>query len=195
MNKTEIKKYIKSICIRAKRAAMSARSLTNAQRIMIIKKIIKNLKDSKNMIIRKNSIDIKLAKKNSLSDALIDRLLINGSRVKSMIEGLEEINTIPDTLYKKINKSKQPSGIIVEQMRVPLGVIAMIYESRPNVTIDAAGLSLKSGNSIILRGGSEAINSNLILSSLIKKALVESKVSPNMVQIIKTIDRTAVSEL
>ena len=112
-----------------------------------------------------------------------------------MIEGLEEINTIPDTLYKKINKSKQPSGIIVEQMRVPLGVIAMIYESRPNVTIDAAGLSLKSGNSIILRGGSEAINSNLILSSLIKKALVESKVSPNMVQIIKTTDRTAVSEL
>jgi len=195
MNKTEIKKYIKSICIAAKSAAMSARSLTNMQRIMIIKKIIKSLKDSKNLIIRKNSIDIKLAKKNSLSDALIDRLLINGSRVKSMIEGLEEINTIPDTLYKKINKSKQPSGIIVEQMRVPLGVIAMIYESRPNVTIDAAGLSLKSGNSIILRGGSEAINSNLILSSLIKKALVESKVSPNMVQIIKTIDRTAVSEL
>ena len=195
MNKTEIKKYIKSICIAAKSAAMSARSLTNMQRIMIIKKIIKSLKDSKNLIIRKNSIDIKLAKKNSLSDVLIDRLLINGSRVKSMIEGLEEINTIPDTLYKKINKSKQPSGIIVEQMRVPLGVIAMIYESRPNVTIDAAGLSLKSGNSIILRGGSEAINSNLILSSLIKKALVESKVSQNMVQIIKTIDRTAVSEL
>ena len=88
MNKTEIKKYIKSICIAAKSAAMSARSLTNMQRIMIIKKIIKSLKDSKNLIIRKNSIDIKLAKKNSLSDVLIDRLLINGSRVKSMIEGL-----------------------------------------------------------------------------------------------------------
>ena len=195
MNKTEIKKYIKTICTAAKRGAMSARSLSNTQRIIIIKKIIKNIKDSKNTIIRKNSIDIKLAKKNSLSDALIDRLLINDSRVKSMIEGLKEINTLPDTLYKKINKSKQPSGIIVEQMRVPLGVIAMIYESRPNVTIDAAGLSLKSGNSIILRGGSEAINSNLILSSLIKKALVESKVSTDMVQIIKTTDRTAVSEL
>jgi glutamate-5-semialdehyde dehydrogenase len=87
MNKIEIKKYIKNICIAAKCAAISARSLSNTKRIMIIKKIIKNLKDSKNIIIRKNSIDINLAKRNSLSDALIDRLLINGSRVKSMIEG------------------------------------------------------------------------------------------------------------
>ena len=195
MNKTDIKKYIKGICEASQRAAMAARSLSNIQRVMIIKKVINNLKTNNQTIIKKNSIDIKLAKQNKLSDALIDRLLINSSRVKSMINGLEEINTIPDTLYKKINKSRQSSGITVEQMRVPLGVIAMIYESRPNVTIDAAGLSLKSGNSIILRGGSEAINSNLILSSLIKKALLESKVSTDMVQIVKTIDRVAVSEL
>ena len=195
MNKAEIKKYIKSICVASQRAAMAARALTNNQRVMIIKKVIKNLKNNSNKIIKKNLIDIELAKKNNLSDALIDRLVINSSRVKTMIDGLEQINTIPDTLYKKINKSRQSSGITVEQMRVPIGVIAMIYESRPNVTIDAAGLSLKSGNSIILRGGSEAINSNLILSSLIKKALRESKVSTDMVQIIKTIDRVAVSEL
>ena len=195
MNKTDIKKYIKGICVSSQRAAMAARSLSNIQRVMIIKKVIKNLKNNNLTIIKKNSIDIKLAKQNNLSDALIDRLLINSNRVKTMINGLEEINTIPDTLYKKINKSRQSSGITVEQMRVPLGVIAMIYESRPNVTIDAAGLSLKSGNSIILRGGSEAINSNLILSSLIKKALLESKVSTDMVQIVKTIDRVAVSEL
>ena len=195
MNKTDIKKYIKGICVASQRAAMAARSLSNIQRVMIIKKVIKNLKNNNLTIIKKNSIDIKLAKQNKLSDALIDRLLINSSRIKTMINGLEEINTIPDTLYKKINKSRQSSGITVEQMRVPLGVIAMIYESRPNVTIDAAGLSLKSGNSIILRGGSEAINSNLILSSLIKKALLETKVSADMVQIVKTIDRIAVSEL
>ncbi|MFL2552543.1 MAG: glutamate-5-semialdehyde dehydrogenase [Gammaproteobacteria bacterium] len=195
MNKTDIKKYIKGICVASQRAAMAARSLSSIQRVMIIKKVIKNLKNNNLTIIKKNSIDIKLAKQNNLSDALIDRLLINSSRIKTMINGLEEINTIPDTLYKKINKSRQSSGITVEQMRVPLGVIAMIYESRPNVTIDAAGLSLKSGNSIILRGGSEAINSNLILSSLIKKALLESKVSADMVQIVKTIDRVAVSEL
>ncbi len=195
MNKTGIKKYIKGICVASQSAAMAARSLSSVQRVMIIKKIIRNLRKNNETIIKKNSIDIKLAKKNNLSDALIDRLLINSSRVKNMINGLEEINTIPDTLYKRINKSRQSSGITVEQMRVPLGVIAMIYESRPNVTIDAAGLSLKSGNSIILRGGSEAINSNLILSSLIKKALLESKVSTDMVQIVKTIDRAAVSEL
>ena len=195
MNKIEIKKYVENICKASQRAAMTARSLSNIHREMILKKVIKNLKNNNNMIVRKNSIDIKLASKNKLSEALIDRLLINRARVKSMIDGLEEINKIPDTLYKKINKSKQSSGITVEQMRVPLGVIAMIYESRPNVTIDAAGLSLKSGNSIILRGGSEAINSNLILSSLIKKSLRESKVSTDMVQIISTTDRTAVSEL
>jgi glutamate-5-semialdehyde dehydrogenase len=195
MKKIEIKKYIKSICVASQRAAMAARALTNNQRVMIIKKVIKNLKNNSNKIIKKNLIDIELAKKNNLSDALIDRLVINSSRVKTMIDGLEQINAIPDTLFKKINKSRQSSGITVEQMRVPIGVIAMIYESRPNVTIDAAGLSLKSGNSIILRGGSEAINSNLILSSLIKKALRESKVSADMVQIIKTIDRVAVSEL
>jgi glutamate-5-semialdehyde dehydrogenase len=195
MNKMDIKKYIKGICVASQRAAMAARALTNNQRVMIIKKVIKNLKNNSNKIIKKNLIDIELAKKNNLSDALIDRLVINSSRVKTMIDGLEQINAIPDTLFKKINKSRQSSGITVEQMRVPIGVIAMIYESRPNVTIDAAGLSLKSGNSIILRGGSEAINSNLILSSLIKKALRESKVSADMVQIVKTIDRMAVSEL
>ncbi len=195
MNKAEIKKYIETICKAAKNAAITSRKLTNNQRIIILKKVIKNLKSNNNTIIRKNSIDIKSAKENNLSEALIDRLHINSSRVKSMINGLEAINMIPDTLYKKMNKSKQPSGITVEQMRVPLGVIAMIYESRPNVTIDAAGLSLKSGNSIILRGGSEAINSNLILSNLIKKALRESNVSTDMVQIVKTTDRTAVSEL
>ena len=112
-----------------------------------------------------------------------------------MIDGLNKILTIPDILFQKINKSKQPSGIVVEQMRVPLGVIAMIYESRPNVTIDATGLALKSGNSIILRGGSESINTNILLSKIIKKSLLACNVSPNIVQIINTTDRNAVSKL
>ena len=103
MNKTDIKKYIKGLCVASQRAAMAARSLSNKQREMIIKKVIKNLKNNNQTIIKKNSIDIKLAKENNLSDALIDRLLINSRRVKTMICGLEEINTIPDTLYKKIN--------------------------------------------------------------------------------------------
>ena len=130
-----------------------------------------------------------------MSDALIDRLLINDKRISSMIDGLKKIKSIPDTLFKKINRTVQSSGITVEQMRVPIGVIGMIYESRPNVTIDAAGLSIKSGNSIVLRGGSEAINSNLALSNVIKNALRECNMPQNMVQLINTTDRSAVGEM
>lgn len=195
MNKIEIKKYIKNVCQRSLKASRIARTLSNTGRIKILNTIIKNLRVNSSNIIKKNLIDIKAAQKNNLSSSLIDRLLINDKRVLAMIDGLSKIRTIPDILFKKINKSKQPSGIIVEQMRVPLGVIAMIYESRPNVTIDAAGLALKSANSIILRGGSEAINSNLILSKIIKDSLVECNVSTDLVQIIKTTERTAVSEL
>ena len=130
-----------------------------------------------------------------MSDALIDRLLINNKRISSMVDGLKKIKSIPDTLFKKINKTIQPSGISVEQMRVPIGVIAMIYESRPNVTIDAAGLSIKSCNSIILRGGSEAINSNLILSQLSKTLFVNAECLRILFSLSSITDRIAVSEL
>ncbi len=195
MNKTQIKKYIKNVCLNSLKASRIARSLTNKDRVRVLNRIIKNLRLNSNNIIKKNSIDIKLAQKNKLSNALVDRLLINHKRILAMIDGLTKIKTIPDILFEKINKSKQPSGIIVEQMRVPLGVIAMIYESRPNVTIDAAGLAIKSANSIILRGGSEAINSNLILSKIIKNSLNECNITSDLVQIIKTTERSAVSEL
>ncbi len=195
MNKSEIKKYIKRICISSNQASRVARSLPNTLRTKVLNTIIKNLKINSSKIIKKNSIDIKAAQENKLSDALVDRLLIDEKRIISMIDGLAKIKTIPDTLFKKINKNTQSSGIIVEQMRVPLGVIVMIYESRPNVTIDAAGLAIKSANSIILRGGSEAINSNLVLSSIIKDSLIQCSVPSNLVQIIKTTDRYAVTEL
>jgi len=192
---TKIEKYITNLCITSKRASVDAKLLSHAKRVKILKKIISNLKKDSKLIIRENNIDVKSAQKNNLSDALIDRLLINNKRILTMIDGLKKILTIPDILFQKINKSKQPSGIVVEQMRVPLGVIAMIYESRPNVTIDATGLALKSGNSIILRGGSESINTNILLSKIIKKSLLACNVSPNIVQIINTTDRSAVSKL
>ena len=138
MNKIQIKKYIKKVCINSLEASRLARSLTNSDRVKIINLIIKNLRLNRQIIKKKNLIDIEAAKRNKLSNSLIDRLLINDNRISSMIDGLVKIKTIPDIIFKKINKSKQPSGIVVEQMRVPLGVIAMIYESRPNVTIDAA---------------------------------------------------------
>ena len=195
MIKQKIKKYILGVCRASNEASKLSRGLSNTQRNKILNSIINQLTSQKEYIFKRNSIDVKNAVKNKMSDALIDRLLINDKRISSMIDGLEKIKSIPDTLFKKINKTIQPSGISVEQMRVPIGVIGMIYESRPNVTIDAAGLSIKSGNSIILRGGSESIKSNLALSSMIKESLRECKMPINMVQLINTTDRSAVSEL
>ena len=195
MNTNKIKKYIFNICHAAHDASKLARTLSNTQRNKILNTVISQLNKQKKLIIKRNSLDIKNAEMNKMSDALIDRLLINDKRISSMIDGLKKIKSIPDTLFKKINKTVQPSGILVEQMRVPIGVIAMIYESRPNVTIDAAGLSIKSCNSIILRGGSEAINSNLVLSDIIKKSLRMCRMPENIVQLINTTDRNAVSEL
>jgi len=195
MIKQKIKKYVLSVCRASHEASKLSRTLSNTERNKILNTIIDQLSDHKDHIFKRNSLDVKIAIKNKMSDALIDRLLINDKRISSMIEGLKKIKSIPDTLFKKINKTIQPSGISVEQMRVPIGVIGMIYESRPNVTIDAAGLSIKSGNSIILRGGSESINSNLALSSIIKESLRECKMPINMVQLINTTDRSAVSEL
>ena len=195
MDKLHIKKYVNLVCINSYKASKFARTLSNIHRNKILSTIISGLKDNKAQIFKKNAIDIESARKNKMSDALIDRLLINNKRILSMVDGLRKIKSIPDTLYKTSNKIKQPSGITVEQMRVPLGVIGMIYESRPNVTIDSAGLSIKSGNCIILRGGSEAINSNLVLSKIIMDSLKKCNSPKDMVQLIKTTDRTAVSEL
>ncbi len=195
MDKLQIKKYVNLVCINSYKASKFARTLSNNHRNMVLSTIISGLKDNKTQIFKKNALDIVSAKNNKMSDALIDRLLINNKRILSMVDGLRRIKSIPDTLFKTSNKIKQPSGITVEQMRVPLGVIGMIYESRPNVTIDSAGLSIKSGNCIILRGGSEAINSNLILSKIIMDSLKKCNLPKDMVQLIKTTDRAAVSEL
>ena len=195
MDKLQIKKYVNLVCINSYKASKYARTLSNTHRNKVLSTIISGLKDNKTQIFKKNALDIVSAKNNKMPDALIDRLLINNKRILSMVDGLRKIKSIPDTLFKTSNKLKQPSGITVEQMRVPLGVIGMIYESRPNVTIDSAGLSIKSGNCIILRGGSEAINSNLVLSKIIMDSLKKCNLPKDMVQLIKTTDRAAVSEL
>ena len=194
MSKHEIKKYILKVCQASRHASKITRTLSNIHRNKIITSIIDELRVQKNIIFKKNELDIKNALKHKMTEAMVDRLLINEKRLSSMINGLKRLNQylIP---CSKINKSVQPSGITVEQMRVPIGVIGMIYESRPNVTIDAAGLSIKSGNSIILRGGSEAINTNMALSRIINQSIRNCDMPTSMVQLIQTIDRTAVSEL
>ena len=190
-----IDKYIIKLSEQAVHASTMSGSYSTTKKNSVLYNISKNLDINTNKIIKSNNIDIRNAQKKGLSDSMIDRLVLNKQSIISMCEGLAKIIKIPDSVYRTTKSVKQKSGIMVSQMRVPLGVIGIIYESRPNVTIDAAGLCLKSGNSVILRGGSESINSNKALMVSIKKALKDCKYHQHSVQLIDTIDRKAVTSL
>jgi len=142
-----------------------------------------------------NALDLAAGKEKGLDAALLDRLELTDERIQSMAEGLRQIASLPDPVGVISNMAYRPSGIQVGQMRVPLGVIGIIYESRPNVTADAAGLCLKSGNAVILRGGSEAIHSNQAIADCIKYGLEVAGLPADVVQVIETTDRAAVGEL
>ena len=190
-----IENYIKKIGLDAKHASYIIASAENNQKNIFLENLSNKLLDNTNNIIAANSKDLTEAVKQCLDDAFIDRLKLTSKNITAMADGLLQIKGLANPVGKIINKNTMPSGIIVGQMRVPLGVIGMIYESRPNVTIDAAGLAIKSGNSIILRGGSESIHSNSYLNELIKETLIEVGLHPGCVQIIETIDRDAVTKL
>ena len=191
----EIDKYILGLCKRALLSSNESGKYSASLKNKVLKSISNYIMDDTKKIISANNVDIDNALKKGLKDSMIDRLVLNEKRIASMKDGLAKIISIPDTLYKTSRGIKQKNGISVSQMRVPLGVIGMIYESRPNVTIDAAGLCIKSGNSVILRGGSESINSNKVLMNCIKKALKDHNINPYMVQLIETTDRRAIDKL
>ena len=157
--------------------------------------IADKLEASSGMLRTENEKDLEAGRANGLDDALLDRLALNDERIAGMAEGLRQIAALPDPVGEITNMSYRPSGIQVGKMRVPLGVIGIIYESRPNVTADAAGLCLKSGNATILRGGSEAIHSNRAIASCVQKGLEEAGLPAEAVQVIETTDRAAVGEL
>lgn len=148
-----------------------------------------------NEIIAANAMDMKAANDNGLDAAMKDRLLLNGDRIEAMAEGLEQVAALPDPVGAIDNLRYRPSGIQVGHMRVPLGVIGIIYESRPNVTADAAALCLKSGNAAILRGGSEAIHSNRAVAGCLRRALVDSGLPQDAVQLVDSTDRALVGAL
>ncbi len=146
-------------------------------------------------ILAANTMDIRAARDNGVGDALLERLLLTPDRVETMAEGLEHIAALPDPVGAINDLVYRPSGIQVGRMRVPLGVIGMIYESRPDVTADAAGLCLKSGNAVILRGGSEAIHSNRVIAACLRRAMVVGGLPQNAVQLVDTVDRALVGEM
>ena len=191
----DIKKQIDRLCQQSLSASSCSGEYDSKIKNAVLKSMSDNLDINFNKIIKNNLIDVKNANKKKLRDSMIDRLILNKERILSMQDGLHQIIKIPDTLYKTTKGVRQSNGITVSQMRVPLGVIGMIYESRPNVTIDSAGLCIKSGNSVILRGGSESINSNKALMTCITKALKDNGVHQHMVQLVGTTDRSAVTHL
>ncbi|MGH4120477.1 glutamate-5-semialdehyde dehydrogenase [Clostridium sp.] len=153
------------------------------------------LLNNKDVIIKANMEDMRLGAENNLSKAMLDRLMIDEQRIKNMAEGLINVASLPDPIGEGIKRYKRPNNLDISMVRVPLGVIGMIYESRPNITVDAAALCLKAGNSIILRGGSEAINTNIALAMVIKKAATESGLPEGCIQLIEMVDRELVNRL
>jgi len=155
----------------------------------------KHLKESSAFIIRANKKDIASAKRSGLSKAMIDRLTLNSKRIEEMAESIKAVAKLPDPCGVIDRMWKRPNGLIIAKMRVPIGVIGIIYESRPNVTSDCAALCLKSGNAVILKGGKESINSNLAIHKVLQDALRKTSLNPDSISIIESTDRKAVSYL
>lgn len=192
---TNINQYLKKIGLEAKKASRLMAKASTQQKNDALTHLIHLLNTKTKTILNANEKDIKEAKKNKLDRASIDRLIISSKTIDSMIKGIQDIIDLKDPIGEILRLNTRPSGIQVGQMRVALGVIGMIYESRPNVTIDAASLSIKSGNAIILRGGSESIHSNIALSNLIHEALKKADLSDQAVQVIDSTDRSIVKEM
>ena len=191
----DIKNYMLKIGTEAKKASFVTASASSLQKNKFLNNLGHKILKNEVKIINANKEDLIQAVKDKHDNAFIDRLTLNEKNIKAMADGLFQIEKLNDPIGEIINTRTMPSGIKVSQMRVSLGVIGMIYESRPNVTIDAAGLSIKSGNAIVLRGGSEAIHSNTYLGELITQSLNETGFHYSSVQIIKITDREAVNEL
>jgi glutamate-5-semialdehyde dehydrogenase len=191
----DINNYMNEVGEHAKSSSYHLAKASTEQKNIFLNDLSQRISDNKQKIFEANNNDIENAKKSNLDDAFIDRLELNKKNITSMTEGLRQIESLDDLIGEITNIRQMNSGIQVGKMRVPLGVIGMIYESRPNVTIDAAALAIKSGNAIILRGGSESLASNNYLATLILESLKVASLPNGSVQIIKTKDRAAVTKL
>jgi glutamate-5-semialdehyde dehydrogenase len=190
-----VKEDVLKIAKEAREASFTLSRLSEGKKNAILNEMADRIINSSNYLTRENEKDLSAARKKNISSAMLDRLTLTESRIRSMADGLREVAALPDPVGEVSRMYKRPNGLIVGRMRIPLGVIGIIYESRPNVTADAAGLCLKSGNSVVLRGGSEAINSNMAIGKILKDVLEEYKVSSAAISIIPTTDREAVGAM
>ena len=191
MDSGELRKIGKA----ATSAARSLASLSGDVRDKAISNIADGLSSSRPEITLENARDIEKGREKGLSEAVLDRLLLNDERIDAIARDVLSVVGLPDPVGETIEKNTMPNGLEISRRRVPLGVIGVIYESRPNVTVDISALCLKSGNAVILRGGSEAFHSNTVLADVIRAAILDAGISKDAVQIVGSTDRKFVSEM
>jgi len=191
----DIKNSIRQIAEKALKAARDLAHASTEDKNDVLLKMAQELLAKSDFLIKENAKDLRQAKKSGLSAAMIDRLTLKEATIEAMAQGLREVAALPDPVGKITSMWRRPNGLLVGRMRIPLGVIGIIYESRPNVTVDASALCLKAGNAVILRGGSEAINSNVAVVSILQNVLRKSSIPAGTIQVVPFTDREGVSAL
>ena len=184
-----------ALCEKAK---ISSRKIAKAgitEKNNALLKVADALCDRKSEIIKANKVDLVNAEANNMSPALMDRLKLTDERIEGMAEGIRQVASLADPIGEVLSMKKRPNGLLVGQVRVPMGVIGFIYESRPNVTIDAFALCFKSGNAVILRGGSDCIHSNIALVKIVKESLIEVGMDPDVISLVEDTDREIVNQM
>ncbi len=190
-----VAKQMLQVAQNAKRASQTLASLSSAVKNELLQQMAQALLNHTEALIEANEKDLVAARVAGLAPAMIDRLALDAQRIRGMADGLREVAALLDPVGEVTGMWRRPNDLQIGRMRVPLGVIGIVYESRPNVTADAAGLCLKSGNAVILRGGKEAIHSNLAIGKVLKSELERMRLPAAAIQIIETTDRTAILEL
>ena len=179
---------------RARAAERVMRILPTDQKNKILRTVADVLVKSADVILEENKADVEAGRKKGMHEGLIDRLMLTPERIESMAEGLVQIASLEDPIGEVLGMKKRPNGLLIGQMRVPLGVVGMIYEARPNVTADAFGLCFKTGNAVILKGGSDAISSNIAIVNCIRAVLEKAGVSKDAIQLIRDTDRSVTTQ-
>lgn len=190
-----IQEYMQNLGVQARLASRAMAKADTNTKNQALRFIAAGIRQAQAALLLANQQDLDAAKANGMEAAMLDRLTLSEKSIATMAEGLEQIASLPDPIGEMSNFKYRPSGIQIGQMRVPLGVIGIIYEARPNVTVDAAGLCIKSGNACILRGGSEAIHCNQALAKIVHQGLEKAGLPASAVSVVETTDRAAVGEL
>lgn len=191
----DLSAVIDRLAQQARQASFALSGASSSDKNNAIQSIARGLESNRKLLLEENQKDIDAVEENGLSQAMIDRLRLTHERIDGMVKGLRQLIELPDPVDSIIEEKARPNGLKIKKVRVPIGVIGIIYESRPNVTIDCAGLCLKSGNASILRGGKEAFHSNSALASIIEQALESSALPKDSVQLVPTVEKEALNHM